>query len=303
MNMVKIKAWFFLSRPFFPAVVILPFILGAVLAWHLTGRLNWAVLGCGLLGTLLIILSAHYSGEYFDYETDNLVQFQRTPFSGGSGVLQTGVIPKRQAFVASVVCLLLAAGVGLLLQFYYKTGPLTIPLGALGMFAGFFYSAKPIQWSYRGLGELWIGFSFSWLPVAASYYIQTGQISPPVHWLALPIAFTIFNVILINEFPDYFADKQVGKKTLVVRFGKEKMSKLYCLASLATWAWYFLSLAAGVPLKAILFFIPIFALSVITTLQVLRGDYKGREKLESICARTVVFNLGTTLSLILAFVL
>jgi len=78
-----------------------------------------------------------------------------------------------------------------LLQFYYKTGPYTIPLGALGAFAGFFYSARPIQWSYRGVGEIWIGLCYGWLTVAASYYIQTGELSPLVHWTALPISFTL----------------------------------------------------------------------------------------------------------------
>ncbi|HAL62510.1 MAG TPA: hypothetical protein DCP08_08905 [Chloroflexi bacterium] len=304
MNTVKLKAWINLSRPPFHTVGIFPFILGAVLAWHLAGRLDWAVLGWGTLAAVFIMLAAYYSGEYFDYETDTLsAQLERNRFSGGAQVLQTGIIRRGQAFIAALVCLLLAGAVGLLLQFYYKTGPYTIPLGALGMFAGFFYTTKPIQWAYRGVGEIWIGFCYGWLPVAASCYIQTGQIPPLVHWLALPIALTIFNVILINEFPDYLADKEVGKRNLVVRFGREKMSKLYALANFGTWLLYLFSLRAGVPLKAFLFFCPFFLLSLLTTLQVLRGDYKERRKLEGICARTLIFNLGTTLNLILAFIL
>ncbi|MEW6456724.1 MAG: prenyltransferase [Acidobacteriota bacterium] len=297
----KVAAWFSLSRPPFHSVGILPFILGGLLAWYETGHLNWLILGLGTLAVVLIMLATYYSGEYFDYETDILsAKLERNQFSGGTQVLQTGIIPKKHAFFASILSLLLAAGVGLLLQFYCRTGIYTIPLGALGMFAGFFYSISPIQWAYRGVGEIWIGFSYGWLVVAASYYIQTGKLSPLVHWTSLPIAFTIFNVILINEFPDYPADQRVGKRNLVVRFGRERMSKLYTSISITDWISYLLSIRAGIPIKALFFFSPIFLLSLLTTLQVLRGAYNDPKKLEGICAKTLIVNLGTTISLILA---
>jgi 1,4-dihydroxy-2-naphthoate octaprenyltransferase len=297
----KLKAWISLSRPPFHTVGIFPFILGGVLAWRFTGHIDWTILGCGVLAVIFIMLATYYSGEYFDYDTDTLSEkLERNRFSGGTQVLQTGIIPKKHAFVAALFALLAAGIVGLTLQFYFKTGPYTIPLGAIGMLAGFFYTTKPIQWSYRGVGEILIGFCYGWLPVAASYYIQTKQISPVVHWVSLPIAFTIFNVILINEFPDYPADKEFGKKNLVVRFGKEKMSKLYALISLGTWISYLLLIKAGISAKALFLFAPIFLFSFLTTLQVLRGHYKDRKKLERICAKTLIFNLAITISLIIA---
>lgn len=301
MNTNKLKAWFFLSRPPFHTVGVFPFILGSLLAWYVTGHLNWIILGWGILAVILIMLATYYSGEYFDYETDSLsAQLERNRFSGGTQVLQTGIIPRKRAFVGAVISLMFAAGIGFLLQFYYQTGVYTIALGAIGMFAGFFYTTKPIQWSYRGVGEIWIGFCYGWLVVAASYYIQTGQLSPLVHWTALPIAFTIFNVILINEFPDYHADQKIGKKNLVVRFGKVKMGKLYALVSIAVWMSFLLSVRAGIPPKALFFFTPIFLLSLITSLQVFRGEYRDQKKLEGICAKTLTINLGTTISFILA---
>lgn len=201
---------------------------------------------------------------------------------------------------AALVCLVLAAGIGFLLQFHLKTGIYTIPFGVLGAFVGFFYSTKPIQLAYRGVGEIWIGFCYGWLAVASSYYLQTGQLSPLVHWIALPIALTIFNVILINEFPDYPADREFAKKNLVVRFGKAKMSKLYALISFAVWIFFLLSVSAGIPVQALFFYFPIFLLSFVSTLQVMKDGYKDKKKLESICAKTLIVNLGTTTSFILA---
>lgn len=121
-----------------------------------------------------------------------------------------------------------------------------------------------------------------------------------MHWISLPIAFTIFNVILINEFPDYSADKEFGKKNLVVRFGKKKMSKLYALVSFGSWIFYLLLIKTEISAKVLFLFVPIFLLSFLTTLQVLRGDYNDRKKLGRICAKTLIFNLAITISLIIA---
>lgn len=298
----KLKAWLAVSRLPFHTVGVFPFVLGAVMASQEATSVNWAILGWGIGAVVLIMLATYYSGEYFDYEADCLAsQFGKGKFSGGSQVLQAGTIPKGHVFKAAIVCLLLAGVVGVLLQFYYHTGPFTILLGACGMFAGFFYAAKPLQWAHRGIGEILIGFSYGWLPVAAAFYILTGEISSMVHWVALPIALTIFNVILINEFPDYEADKVVGKKNLVVRFGKEKMGILYILTGIATIPGYALSLAAGAPIAAALLFLPFLFILTITLVQVARGDYADLEKLDGICTRTMIVNLGTTQSFVLGF--
>ena len=303
-NMGKLKAWVHLSRLPFHTVGILPFVLGNLLVWHTTGSLNLAIMGWGILGVAFILFATHYSGEYFDYEVDSLAaRLGRNRFSGGSQVLQAGIIPREHALIAAIISLVLAGAVSILLQFYYNTGIFTIPLGAIGALSGVFYAAKPIRGGYRGVGEIWIGLCYGWLTVAASYYIQTGQLPYLVHWTALPIAFSIFNVILINEFPDYMADREAGKQNLVVRFGKKKMSRIYVLISLAIWISFILSIGAGIPIKALLFFSPIFLLSIVATLQVLGGRYEDQKKLERICAETFIINLGVTASLILGILL
>jgi 1,4-dihydroxy-2-naphthoate octaprenyltransferase len=302
--MQRLKAWIELSRPPFHTVGIFPFLLGGIISKHLKSVLNLPILLWGTLAVIFIMLATYYSGEYFDYETDTLsAKLERNKFSGGTQVLQTGIIPRKHALIASYISLIIAGIIGLLLFFYYKTGVYTIPLGIIGIVGGFFYSTKPVQWAYRGIGETWIAFCYGWLPVAVSCYLQTGHISPLVHWVSIPIALTIFNVILINEFPDYPADKIIGKKNLVVRFGRERMAYLYIVMTIGTWIFYFLSVKAGVPKKALFFFLPFFLLSFNLTVEMIKKDYKNRKKLEKICAKTLIFNLGTTLSYIIGFIL
>jgi 1,4-dihydroxy-2-naphthoate polyprenyltransferase len=286
-----IKAWLMMARIPFHTVGVLPFCLGAVLAWRTTGAFNWPVFLFGTLAVVLIMLATYLAGEYYDLEEDRLSgRMERNPFTGGSQALVQGMVPRHHPKVGSYVAIILAGIIGLTLQLYYKTGPWTIPLGFMGMVAGFFYSTEPIRWVKRGIGEIIIGFSYGWLPIAASFYLQTAHLSPLVHLTSLPIALSIFNVILINEFPDYPADLMEGKKTLTVRFGKKTASYIYAAACLGGVVLYPFSLLSGLSPNTILLYLPVVALSIIVTSGMLRQQYADRAALEKMCGITIVIN-------------
>ncbi len=299
----KLRAWLELSRLPFHSVGVLPFVLGAVLAWRQGDTLRLDVFAWGTLGVVLVMLATYYAGEYWDYVEDSLSgRMGGSRFAGGSQVLQRGLLPRRTALWASVVCFALALAVGFLLQYGYHTGPWTLPLGIIGLVGGFFYSTRPVRWVGRGWGELWIAFCYGWLPVAAAYYVQMGHIWSLIHWIAAPIGLSIFNVILLNEFPDYQADHQAGKQNLAVRLGRERASWLYALTSAASWVAVGLSVGRGVPVRAGWFYLPVLALSLVLVTQLLRGRWRDRPTLETMCGANLLVNLGTTASYILAFI-
>jgi len=299
----KLSAWLALSRLPFHSVGVLPFILGGVLAWRLGGAFRWDICAWGTLGVVLVMLATYYAGEYWDYAEDALsARLGPSRFAGGSRVLQRGLLPRRAPLWGSLVSLVLAVGVALILQLGYGTGLWTVPFAIVGLLGGFFYSTKPIRWVSTGVGELWIAFCYGWLPVAVGYYLQAGEIAPLVHWLAVPIGLTIFNVILLNEFPDHPADSATGKANLAVRLGRERASLLYGLTSLESWVAMLLSLGHGVPAQALWFYLPVLALSLILVMLVMRGRWRDRAVLEKLCAANLVVNLGTTAAYIFAFV-
>jgi 1,4-dihydroxy-2-naphthoate octaprenyltransferase len=299
----KLSAWLALSRPPFHTVGVLPFILGGVLAWHQEGQFRWDICVCGTLGVVFVMLATYFAGEYWDYAEDALsARLGGSRFAGGSGVPQRGLLPRRAPLWASLVSVLLAIGVALTLRWGYQTGPWTIPFAVLGLLGGFFYSARPVRWVSTGVGELWIAFCYGWLPVAVGYYLQVGDIAPLVHWMAIPIGLTIFNVILLNEFPDYPADSAAGKTNLAVRLGRERAAVLYGLANLGSWIAMWFSVRRGVPSQAAWFYLPILALSLILAVWVMRGRWRDRAVLERLCGANLVVNLGTTAVYILTLV-
>jgi len=108
-------------------------------------------------------------------------------------------------------------------------------------------------------------------------------------------------VILLNEFPDFIADSTVGKRNLLVRVGKQKGEALYIATSVLALMAMFLSVAAGVPGKAVYFYLPILILSAGIITMILLRKHRNQKTLEILCGLNIAVNLGTTTTYILAY--
>ncbi len=294
---VYLTAWWKLSRVPFLSVGVLPLILGFVLAWRWGYRGPFGLYLVATVAVVLIMWMTYYMGEWNDLEGDRINQeFNR--FSGGSRILVEGVLPVRVSLLLGYGCLAGGILTGLYIYLRYQTGPWTLILGGMGIFSGFFYSGRPFRWAYQGIGEILIGFCYGWLPIATGFYLFTGFFNHQAFLLSIPVGLSIFNVILINEFPDEEADRAIGKRNLVVRFGKERMADLYM----------------GSSILASLFFIKIlmmfgksswlFAISAIPILLILwnllmawREAYREAKRLELLCRNTLLVNLSITMTL------
>jgi 1,4-dihydroxy-2-naphthoate octaprenyltransferase len=172
----NLLSWLALFRLGASARGILPFLLGTVIAWSRGSSIDWGILLLSSAAVLCIMLMTFLVNEYYDYDTD-IANKNYHIFSGGSRILPMGLIPRRLAIIAAYVFLAAASGIGFWLYFGFKTGPLTIPLGAIAIFIGYFYTARPLQLSYRGLGEIAIWFTCGWLATISGYYLQTGSLN------------------------------------------------------------------------------------------------------------------------------
>ena len=137
--------------------------------------------------------------------------------------------------------------------------------------------------------------------MAVGYYLQVGNIAPLVNWVAIPIGLTIFNVILLNEFLDYSADVVAEKSNMVVRFGRDKASYLFGITTVGSWIAVLYSLNNGVPIQILWPYLPILTLSIVSAALVMSKRWHDRATLNRLCATTLVVNLGTTSSYIVAF--
>jgi 1,4-dihydroxy-2-naphthoate octaprenyltransferase len=93
----------------------------------------------------------------------------------------------------------------------------------------------------RGLGEATVALTWGLVVVGADYVQRKHFFVIPVA-VAVSFALLVGNILLINGCPDAVADAQVGKRTLVVRFGARWVAWLYLVVALLAHAW----LMAGV---------------------------------------------------------
>ncbi|MBP1749843.1 MAG: 1,4-dihydroxy-2-naphthoate polyprenyltransferase, partial [Deltaproteobacteria bacterium] len=125
-----IKAWVQLSRPPFHTVGVFPFFLGTILAWRYDNVFNLPLFLLGTLAVVFIMLSTYYGGEYSDIMEDKLsASMDRNAFSGGTQVIIKNLLPPHHSKIGSFIALGLTVITGLIIQFGYNTGGLTIPLG------------------------------------------------------------------------------------------------------------------------------------------------------------------------------
>lgn len=219
--MQKLKIYFLATRPQFFTAIILPVGLGAAVAWH-EHRIflsNYFILS--LVAALFYHAGINVLNDYFDYlnGTDNINRTGLTPFTGGSRMIQNKIMTPEETYLLGIICLMMGSAIGIYLV--YERGAHLLLIGVIGLLSGYFYSAPPLFLVGRGLGEFLVGLNFGVLSVVGSYYVQTERISLGAVFASLPLAFLIAAILYINEFPDYDADKAVGKNHLVARLGKK----------------------------------------------------------------------------------
>lgn len=232
----KMKIWLAEVRaPFFTATIV-PILLGATIAWARTGTFHLGLFLLTLLGGLLLHTGTNVANDYFDHRsgTDDVnVEFVR-PFTGGSRMIQSGLLTPREVLSGALAAFALACLVGLCLT--YVRGPLIIVLGLIGIFCGFFYTAPPFNLVSRGIGEFFIGLNFGVLMTLGSFFVQAGHLAWEPVVASIPVGLLIAGVLYINEFQDAPADGAVGKAHLVVRLGRRKAAVGYLALLVATYA-------------------------------------------------------------------
>ena len=299
---IGVNAWFTALRPAFHLVGVFPYTLGALVAYRETGHFDWSLWLLGVTAVMLVMGATHLLGECFDYQEDT-ISWSGTPsrFAGGAGVVPRKMISRRSVFLGGVLCAILSVAVGLTIWIGFGTGPWTIPLGALGIIGGVFYSTPPVRWVSSGVGEMWILVCYGFLTVAAGVYLPLGRLTLLSLLVSAPIGSTIFNVIFANEYPDYDSDRLAQKRNLLSRIGREKGVWIYSFFSFTGNLFFFVSVIAGAPVQALFFYCLPFALSVYCVRGFIRGDWRDGSRLEILCAMTIVVNLATTFSYIAVF--
>ena len=251
--MNRIKTLVRITRaPFFTATIV-PTLVGAAVAWR-QGHFQWGYFLLTLLGMICVQVGFDMSNDYFDHVagTDDINR-ELTPFSGGSRVIQEGVISARRVLAVSLTFYAAAIVIGVYLA--AVRGLPILWLGLIGVFLAFFHNAPPVR-LYNlapGVGELAVGIGCGPLIVLGTTYVQAQRFTWEALLASIPVALLIAAVLYINEFPDVEADRLAGKKTIPVVVGRERAVGGYIALLVGTYATIIIAVAAAIlPAAALL---------------------------------------------------
>jgi 1,4-dihydroxy-2-naphthoate octaprenyltransferase len=175
-------------------------------------------------GALFAHISVNVLNDYFDYKSGIDLKVQRTPFSGGSGILPAALLKPKRVYLLGIGNLAVTILIGIYFLFIYRWA--ILPIGLLGVALILLYT--PYLTKLPGITELvgpGLGFA---LMVLGTYVTQTGAYSAVAIVVSVVAGLLIANLLLLNEFPDVEADRGAGRRHLPIILGKERTAKIYC---------------------------------------------------------------------------
>lgn len=190
--------------------------------------------------TLVLALLAHAAANVINDHEDaaNGADAANTqglfPFTGGSRLIQQGIVQAQDMRRLALALLALVVPGGLWLALHSGAGLMGV--GVIGVGLGWAYSAPPLALMSRGLGELAVALAWALVVVGADY-VQRGHFAGQPVLAAISYGLMIANILIANAFPDAHSDAQVGKRTLVVRLTPRVAAWLYLALALLAHGW------------------------------------------------------------------
>lgn len=192
-----------------------------------------------VIGVVLAHASVNLFNEYSDFRTGIDSRTKRTPFSGGSGMLQAGKTTPEAVLTAAWHTLFAAFLIGLF--FVLMSHWVILPIMAVGGAAVVLYTRHLARWL---LGELFAGLSLGSLVVLGTFIAMTAtptsNIAEVVSFgsimVSVPPGILTALLLFLNEFPDLEADRAGGRFHLVILLGRRKSAVIYCAGLCAVYA-------------------------------------------------------------------
>ena len=180
------------------------------------------ILGWAVLTTVLLQILSNLANDYGDFQNgaDSALRV------GPERAVQSGLISSGEMKIAILIFVLLSliSGVKLLevafglgsIDFYVFLG-----FGILSIIAAYTYTAGKRPYGYAGLGDIMVLIFFGLLGVAGSYYLFSKSITIDILLPSVALGFLATGVLNINNMRDVEADKNAGKNTIPVRYGRK----------------------------------------------------------------------------------
>jgi len=217
------RNWFLAARPWSFAMTAISVSVGSTVA-AVEGAFSWPLYLLTLIGAVLMHAASNLINDYDDVrhgvDSPDVPTARYRPHP-----LMEGRLQLEQVRLAAFLLYLVAALIGVFLS--ATCGMLVLILGIIGTAAGITYTAAPLNYKYKALGEFSVFLMWGPLMVTGAYYVQQQAVSADALLISIPFGVLVALVLLANNIRDVRYDRSKGIQTLAIVLGERRGVSLY----------------------------------------------------------------------------
>ena len=218
-----LSVWLRAIRIKFLLASVISVSLGLSLAWYAGSSIDIFHALLTFAGVISLHASVDLLNDYWDFKRGIDTKTKRTKMSGGTGVLPEGLLKPKSVYLAGIGFLILGAIIGIYFVMIFG-----ITIGLILGFAilyVYFYSTKIVNW---GLAEVFVTIKGT-LIVVGTFFIQSQGIDDFSIFAGIVVGLLSSLVLFVTSIPDHDIDKEKGRRTLIIIFGKSNSVKTFSI--------------------------------------------------------------------------
>lgn len=239
----SLRAWVLAARPKTLTAAAVPVMIGSAIVWNVLERqmgwerafevIEWVPMMLCFLFAFVMQIEANFVNDYYDCVTkkDNENRL------GPERACQQGWVSLKAMRWAMGITAVIACGIGMLLLWYGGWEMMIVGISCL-VFC-FLYTTVCAG---KGLGDVLVVVFFGIVPVMCTYWLAMPHDVPlllapltltdvftdvPLYLMALVTGLVVDTLLIINNYRDADNDREVGKRTIVVMWGKKAAETIY----------------------------------------------------------------------------
>ncbi|MEM7162149.1 MAG: 1,4-dihydroxy-2-naphthoate polyprenyltransferase [Bacteroidota bacterium] len=221
---MNIKNWISAFRLKTIPLALASMLLGNFLAYSL-GEFSFIIAALSILTCIALQILSNLANDYGDAVNGVDNEYRVGPARAvQSGLISPEVMKKGIYFF---IALSLLFGLGLLYFSFKEVMTLSFLLffilGVFAIAAAIKYTVGKNPYGYNGLGDVFVLLFFGWIAVLGTVFLHRHAIEILFFLPATSIGLLAVGVLNLNNMRDANQDKEVGKNTLAIKLGENKV--------------------------------------------------------------------------------
>jgi 1,4-dihydroxy-2-naphthoate octaprenyltransferase len=215
-----VRLWLQASRAFTLGMPFMSVTVGSFLGLYMAGTFSFPLYVLAVVAAMLLQAAANLINDYYDFVKGTDLDNWEAPDAFGPGlVIQQGLLTADQIRVGGLIIFGMGSALGLLLA--YICGWPILPLGLIGVFGSYFYTAEPLTLAYRGLGDFLVFALMGPGYVLGAYYVQTERFSWTAVLVGASMGLLCSALLQANNLRDIENDRKHQKWTAAALIGRK----------------------------------------------------------------------------------